>query len=145
MGKLKILLITISFLAFLGFLDSTYLTILHYQNVFPPCSITHGCETVQTSQYATIGNIPVALLGSVYYLVLTVFSIIILQTTDKKLSAQLMKYLFFLALAGFIASLIFFSLQAFVIRAFCQYCLLAELLSTLILTFSIVLLRLKEK
>src|SRR5690348_14780226 len=56
-------------LSFLGFLDAAYLTILHYKNVIPPCSIAHGCETVLTSQYATLGPIPIALLGVFFYLV----------------------------------------------------------------------------
>ncbi|MGH2551063.1 MAG: vitamin K epoxide reductase family protein, partial [Thermomicrobiales bacterium] len=39
-----------------------YLTIVHYQHDLLVCS-TGGCETVQSSKYATIGSIPIAILG----------------------------------------------------------------------------------
>ncbi|RJQ36506.1 vitamin K epoxide reductase family protein [Candidatus Microgenomates bacterium] len=139
-SKLKLLLLAIVILSFLGFLDSTYLTILHYKNAFPSCSFTHGCETVQRSQYSTISILPVALLGSIYYLVLTIFSIVFLQKGNRKIFK---KILILFAVVGFGASVIFFSLQAFAIKAYCEFCLLSELISTLILTFSFVLLRFK--
>lgn len=73
----------ITILALLGFVDATYLTILYYQNVIPPCSIAHGCETVLTSKYATIFfGIPTALLGAIYYL--TIFISTLLFTQTKK-------------------------------------------------------------
>src|SRR5579872_6247498 len=58
----------IGILGFLGFLDATYLTILHYKNTIPPCTL-HGCEVVLSSVFATIGGVPIALIGAGYYLV----------------------------------------------------------------------------
>ena len=64
----KYLPLGIGVLAFLGFLDAVYLTVLHYKNAIPPCTIAHGCETVLTSSYATIFGIPIALIGAGFYL-----------------------------------------------------------------------------
>jgi uncharacterized membrane protein len=54
--------------SFLGFLDATYLAAKHYLGAPIACSIFEGCEKVTTSQYAAVFNIPVALLGALYYL-----------------------------------------------------------------------------
>ena len=102
-------------LSLAGFFDSAYLTILHYKNIIPPCQIAKGCETVLTSQFSTIFGIPIALLGSLFFLVL-----IFLLLLKKN------HYFKPLALSGAIVGVILFYIQAFVLHAFCQYCLLTE-------------------
>ena len=55
-------------LAVLGVLISAYLTWTHFAGLAPIC--TGGgaaCETVQSSRYATILGVPVALLGLIAY------------------------------------------------------------------------------
>jgi uncharacterized membrane protein len=42
---------------------SGYLTITHYEESLLVCNVVSGCETVQSSKYAMIGPVPVALLG----------------------------------------------------------------------------------
>jgi len=42
---------------------ASYLTIVHYQDDLLVCGVGGDCHTVQSSEYATIGPIPVALLG----------------------------------------------------------------------------------
>jgi uncharacterized membrane protein len=41
---------------------------VHYAGLQPACGISDGCETVQTSQYAYLAGIPVALLGLIMYI-----------------------------------------------------------------------------
>lgn len=108
-----------------GFFDSAYLTILHYKDTIPPCNIAKGCETVLTSQFSTIAGIPVALIGSLYFLFL-IFVV---------LNGKFFKYFKFFAFLGVVASAYFFSTQAFILKAFCQYCILSEVI---ILTIFIV-------
>lgn len=114
-----------SIIAFLGFLDAAYLTIEHYKNAIPPCT-TSGCETVLTSQFSTILGIPLALLGSGFYLSVIVLSLLIL-TNYKKIFLQLF---YIQATIGLVVSLILLGVQAFFIHAFCQYCLLSCTTST---------------
>ena len=64
------------FVSFFGFLDATYLTINHYQGKIPPCSIVVGCEIVTTSRYSLFLNIPVALIGAIYYLTVFVLTVL---------------------------------------------------------------------
>jgi uncharacterized membrane protein len=55
-------------LALIGIGIAGYLVYIHYADVKPICSISHGCETVQKSRYAKLAGIPVALLGLIGYL-----------------------------------------------------------------------------
>ncbi len=106
--------------AIIGFLDSTYLTIQHFKNVIPPCTTT-GCEKVLTSEYSVIFGVPLALFGSFFYLTVIILSLVLL-TSFRKIFLQIF-YLF--AVTGVIVSLYLLGLQAFIIKSFCQYCLLS--------------------
>lgn len=46
---------------------AAYLTYVHYAHVAPVCT-TRGCEKVQSSSYAELGGVPVALLGLLAYI-----------------------------------------------------------------------------
>jgi uncharacterized membrane protein len=115
-------------LAFLGFLDSAYLTISHYKNIIPPCTI-HGCDTVLTSSFSMIGPIPLALLGALFYLGMMVLCLLILVEGMK----QVLKLFYIGAIWGFVFSVFLFLLQWLVIKSFCQYCLLSEVIAAGIL------------
>lgn len=55
--------------AVVGLGIAIYLTTVHYQHVAPVCT-SGGCEKVQTSKYAELAGVPVALIGVVGYLVI---------------------------------------------------------------------------
>lgn len=113
-------------LGFLGFIVATYLTILHYQNALPPCSLTSNCELVLTSKYASILGVPLALFGSIFYLSIIALCLLIITSYGK---IFLNVFYLFVAL-GFVVSLILIYIQANFIGAFCQYCLISEAIST---------------
>jgi uncharacterized membrane protein len=60
---MKALRIASAVVAVIGLGIAVYLTIVHYTGSSPVCAISHGCETVQTSRYAELAGIPVAVLG----------------------------------------------------------------------------------
>jgi uncharacterized membrane protein len=113
-------------LGFLGFLVATYLTILHFRHIIPTCSVTGNCEAVLTSRFATIGPIPLALLGSLFYLAVMVICILIL-TNYRKIFVD---FFHMVAAVGFMVSVVLLLIQAYILHAFCQYCLLSEAIST---------------
>lgn len=125
-NKSSVLLLILSLA---GFFVSSYLTILHYKQIIPPCTIAKGCETVLTSQFSTILGIPIALIGSLFFLTL-----IFLVLLNQK---RFFRYFKILILLGVLVSVNLFFIQAFVLNAFCQYCLLVEaiILSIFILSF----------
>jgi len=127
-------------LAFLGFLDSAYLTIEHYKNLTPPCTL-HGCEKVLTSAFSMIGPIPVALLGVIFYLAVIIICLMILIEGMK----QLIKFFHLIIAVGFLVSVVLFLIQAVILHAFCQYCLLSEAVSTGLLFLSLLKLREERK
>ena len=58
----------------LGLGVATYLVYIHYAKIHPLCVGGHGghssCETVQSSSYAELDGIPVAVLGLLGYVVI---------------------------------------------------------------------------
>lgn len=114
--------------SFIGFLDAAFLTIEHFAGRVPPCGIFTGCDTVTTSQYATILGIPVALLGALYYLSILVLTI---AYWDSK-KPQFLNVASLLTITGFLASAYFIFLQLFVIKALCLYCVISAANSTIL-------------
>ena len=128
-------------LGFLGFIDTLYLTYEHFTGTPVNCSILSGCDKVLTSSYSTILGIPLALIGTLYY-------ILILATIANYLrnrNETRIKYLFGLVGLGFIFSLFLVYLQFFVLKALCLYCLISAASSTLIFILtSVYLVKLKR-
>lgn len=137
----NVIIILSIILSFLGFLDASYLTILHYKNIIPPCSIAHGCETVLTSKFAVIGPVPIALLGVGFYLAILVLLGLLLENKQElKIKLILLAVCSF----GLVVSIILVGIQAFILHAFCQWCLTSEGINLLIFLFTIKIYRNKQ-
>jgi uncharacterized membrane protein len=106
--------------ALIGLADAIYLTIKHYTGEAVPCSIVEGCEQVLTSSYAEIAGIPLAIFGAAAYFV--AFALAILAAFGS-VRAWMLFGAQVVLMTIFTAWLIY--LQAFVIEAFCQFCLLS--------------------
>lgn len=106
--------------ALIGLGDSIYLTVKHFLDEKVPCSLITGCEQVLTSSYAEIFGIPTAAFGAFAYFL--VFSLAILAAFGNRLMWFLFGWATVLMLI-FTVWLLY--LQAFVINAFCQFCLLS--------------------
>lgn len=106
--------------ALIGLADSIYLTIHHYTGERVPCSILEGCEQVLTSSYAEVAGFPLAIFGAIAYFV--AFSLAILAAFGNRLMWTLFSVQVLLMT---IFTVWLFYLQAAVIGAFCQFCLLS--------------------
>lgn len=129
----------IAVLSFFGFLDSAYLTILHYRNEIPPCTIVSGCEAVTTSVFSTFLGIPIALLGAIFYLVIFAIAISLISKPNHFKARTILT----LSYLGLFASLFLFLVQAFVLNQFCFYCILSEIFALFIYLFSLLLVKSK--
>jgi uncharacterized membrane protein len=129
----NILLWLLAATAAVGLTDAVYLTITHYTNTLVPCSFSHGCEIVLRSQYAEVFGIPVAALGVLFYSVVLIASIFFV--TNKQYHWALSVW----GLMGFVSTLYLLYIQAFVLHAYCQYCLLSTFSSTLTFIITAVL------
>jgi len=129
--------------ASIGFMDAMYLTTEHYSGTGIKCVIFKGCDVVANSAYQLMFGFPVALYGVIYYFGILFISLLYLDLGDKKFKNIFkllsIKMLPIYTLVGFLMSVRFVYLQAFVIKAFCTYCLLSALTSTLLFIFGIIL------
>ncbi|MEA2217412.1 MAG: hypothetical protein QOJ35_38 [Solirubrobacteraceae bacterium] len=110
-------------IAALGIAVASYLTYVHYASLQPFCAGgSGGCERVQSSSYASVAGIPVAVLGVAGYLAI---AIALLGPGDTaRLAAAA------LAGSGFGFSAYLTYLELFVIHAICQWCVASALLLT---------------
>ena len=106
--------------ALVGVADAVYLTVHHLTAEPVPCGITGGCETVLTSSYAEIAGIPLAAFGAAAYF--AAFSLALLAAFGNRMTWLLFGVQVTL-MAAFTGWLLY--LQAYVIGAFCQFCLLS--------------------
>jgi uncharacterized membrane protein len=132
--KIRILPLVAALVAIAGMIDAIYLTVHHYTGEKVPCSVTGGCETVLSSLYSEIGGIPLALFGALAYF--TVFSLATLAAFGDD---RMWKILSVVVALMAVFSLWLLYLQAFVIGAFCQFCLLSA--ATTLTLFLLVVIR----
>ena len=109
-------------LVVLGILIAGYLVYVHYADINPICNIAHGCHKVQTSAYAKLAGVPVALLGLIGYIV--IFVSLIVDGELGRMTAALT------ALVGFGFSMYLTYRELFTIDAICQWCVGSAILMT---------------
>jgi uncharacterized membrane protein len=116
----NLLYILIALLALCGLADAIYLTVEHITGQSVRCTIIAGCSEVLSSSYAVVAGFPLASIGAFAYF--TVFCLAILALFGYRIPATLLTPL----VAGMcLVSVWLIYLQAFVIHAFCQFCLLS--------------------
>jgi uncharacterized membrane protein len=110
----------IAVLAALGLAISIYLTYVHYAGIEPVCSSISNCERVQSSEYADLVGIPVAVLGIVGYAAILL---------SLRMRVDVTALLAYLALA-FSAYLTW--AEVFQIDAICQWCVASAIITLVI-------------
>jgi uncharacterized membrane protein len=131
--KIVWLYLIAAIVSLIGLGDAIYLTIQDITGESLRCTIISGCSEVLSSKYAHIGSVPLAAVGAFAYFVF--FSLAILAAFGYGFVRPL---LLIIVSFMFLATLWLLYLQAFVIRHFCQYCLLSAAV-TLTLTVLIVI------
>jgi uncharacterized membrane protein len=121
--------LAIALVAFLGMVDTFYLSAKGSQPV--PCRITGGCNDVLTSPYSKVAGVPLSTIGLLFYL--SIFSLAVFQAFGV---ADSLRWVFWLALPGLAISMVLVGIQAFVLHAYCEYCLASALLETTIFFLS---------
>jgi uncharacterized membrane protein len=109
--------------------SSSYLTFVHYQDDALVCGIG-DCLAVQTSSYAKLVGISIAILGLLMYIAILLLGLLRIRIPDK---ADLIGTLLFsISLAGLIYSLYLTYVEIWVIEAICQWCVLSGIITALI-------------
>jgi uncharacterized membrane protein/thiol-disulfide isomerase/thioredoxin len=119
-------------LAVLGLAVSAYLAYVEISHTAAVCGPVGECNVVQTSRYAQIAGIPVAVLGLLNYL--GVLALWAMQRSGVGRWARPASLaLLGLALLGVLFSIYLTLLELFVIHAVCMWCLSSALIATLIM------------
>jgi uncharacterized membrane protein len=113
----RTLRLAVAALALAGAGIAAYLTYARYTDATIACA-TGGCETVQSSEYAEILGLPVAVLGLAGDL--AIFATALFAGETARLAGAA------LALGGLAFSLYLVLVQAFAVEAFCQWCLASD-------------------
>jgi uncharacterized membrane protein len=103
-----------------GLADATYLTVTHLTGDDLVCGSPGGCSAVLSSVYASVAGIPTAAFGALAYFV--AFSSATLAAFGY---ARARTVFLLVVMAMFGATLWLLYLQAFILHAFCPFCLLS--------------------
>jgi uncharacterized membrane protein len=114
----------VGIIALLGTAIAAYLTYVHYAGIEPICAASGGCEKVQSSVYADLGGIPVAVLGLVGYV--AILASLLVRGEAGVLAG------FGLSVGGFAFSLYLTYREIFTIHAICQWCVASAVLMTVL-------------
>lgn len=119
-------------IALFGLADGVYLTVEHVTGRTAQCIASSGCQDVLSSEYAAFGPVPLAALGALAYF--GAFSLALLAAFDYPKSGTL-----FSLLTGimFATTLWLLYLQAYVLHAFCDYCLFSAAVTTALTVIAI--------
>ena len=101
-----------------GLADATYLAVQALTGETLVCGGSPDCFRVLGSSYAKVGRIPVALFGTLAY-----FSVFSFATFAAFGYARARLFLSLTVGAMFLATLWLLYVQAFLLHAFCRYCL----------------------
>ena len=119
----RILYVAIALLGLVGLAETVYLTALHLAGAHVVCIAAANCSQVLGSSYAEIQGFPLAALGALGYFAVFSFSTLALFRFRR---APLLLGVTIAAM--FLATLYLLYLQAFVLKAFCDYCLFSAAL-----------------
>ena len=109
-------------LSLAGAVVAGYLTWIHYDLSMLSCTVG-DCHAVQTSPYATIGPVPIALLGLGLFLTIAALAIVRWRFPVVSWPATFLAFL--LAFSGVLYFAYLTYLEVAVIGAICQWCVLA--------------------
>lgn len=121
--------------ALAGFVDSLYLSWGALTGNALRCGVLEGCNVVAQSPYSWVfGVVPLATFGVVYYIGMLGLSASLLWAPFPQ--ARFLTVLW--AGLGVLFSMYFMYLQAFVIGAFCIYCIISAVATLLLFTLALI-------
>ena len=122
-----------AFLAVAGLVDSIYLTVTHLTGEDVTCIASSGCSEVLSSAYASVGSIPLGAFGVLGYFI--AFSLATLAAFGYARALILLR----VVVAGMLATTLWLLyVQAFVLHAFCDFCLLSAGLTLSLSTIAVI-------
>ncbi|MGA2001532.1 MAG: thioredoxin domain-containing protein [Terriglobales bacterium] len=126
-------------LSLLGLFDSLYLLWVYASPAHPMVCLGGGCDQVRASRFAHIAGVPTPLFGVVMYGVLALL-IFAEPLVAPATGALLRRAVSVIAALGVIASAALTAIEAFIIHAWCVWCVVQAIAVTIIFILSLTLL-----
>ena len=123
----NILYTAVAIVAVAGLADATYLTVQALTGETITCGGSPDCFRVLGSSYAKLGGIPVAILGALAY-----FTVFTFATFAAFGYPRAPRFLALITGAMFLMTLWLLYVQAFLLHAYCRYCLFSAAITFLI-------------
>jgi protein-disulfide isomerase/uncharacterized membrane protein/rhodanese-related sulfurtransferase len=134
----KVLLLILSLA---GLFDALYLWWVYTSPSRPMVCLGTGCDLVRASRYAHLWGQPLPVYGAAMYLVLAV-AILAQGWTDSQEGERLAQStVVVISAGGFAFSLYLTAVEAFVVHAYCLWCVGSAIIVTVVFVFSLVDLR----
>lgn len=126
--------------AFIGWIDSGYLTWVKWTNSAVACLPNLGnCNGVNSSRFSQIFGIPIAFMGGVAYLLILI--LLLLDKEGYRFNQLFLMAVFGLSLVGVLFSAYLTYIEVAVLKAICPYCVLSAM--AILLVFVCTLVRIK--
>jgi uncharacterized membrane protein len=126
----RALRITLIVLTLLGLAVASYVTYVHYAGIKPACTSGESCTKVQTSRYAELEGVPVALIGLIGY-------VAILLTLLAPDGENTRFALAGLTVGGFAFSAYLTYREIFSIHAICEECASSAVVMTIMMCLAV--------
>ncbi len=121
-------------ISMLGIADAGYVTFETFSNRIPVCRPPFECGAVLESKWAYIAGLPVSFYGLLFYSL--VFVLAVVNFLELKIKLPVIKSarqgLKYLAVFGFMFSIYLVVLMGLVIQAWCLWCVISAINSTLL-------------
>ncbi len=123
-------------LTIIGLAVSIYMTIYKLTDNQNMCIGNGGCSKVNSSVYAEVYGIPVAVFGIAGYaaLMITLF----IENRNSFLQANATMIIFGMALIGFLFTLYLIYVEVALIHALCPFCLTSQIAMTIFFILSVI-------
>lgn len=150
-------------IALIGIVDSSIVTYDKFAGVIPECGVGFDCGAVLNSKWSTIGPIPISLFGFFFYISVFIIGISLVLEIDLNeylnkvfnmlnisknsviRNITITELLLLLTTFGFVFSLYLVFLMAFVIEAWCKYCIISAGSSTTLFIITLLYFNTVEK
>jgi len=126
---------TLAIIAMVGLIDSIYLAWLKIADATAACGNIGDCESVNSSPYAEVAGIPIALFGAGAYLLILISFYMEPRAEIWRENAPLI--VFGISLAGVLYSAYLTYVEVAILHAVCPYCVLSAIVLVVLLVSSI--------
>jgi uncharacterized membrane protein len=120
----------------LGLLVSIYMTIYKLTDNDKMCIGSGGCSVVNSSRYAEVSGIPVAVLGVGGYT--AILAVLLLERRNKFFEQNGTMMFFGLSITGFLFTVWLIYVEIALIKALCPFCLTSQASMTIVFIISVI-------